>query len=48
MTYNYVIPSKDQEVSTYAELQNPLQKLNQVFYLDAHIVDICVMLEDLS
>ena len=35
------------KVSTYADLQNPLQKLNQVLYLDAHILDICATLEDL-
>ena len=31
----------------YPDVQNPLEKLNEVPYLDAHILDICATLEDL-
>ena len=38
------LPSLNPNISA---VQNPLRKLNQVLYLDAHILDICITLEDL-
>ena len=39
--------SQNPNVSGHANLQNPLRKLDQVLYLDAHILDTCTTLEQL-
>ena len=41
------IPFQKFKVSAYADLQNPLWKLNKVLYHNAHILDMCATLKDL-
>ena len=43
---SHTTPSQKPKISAHADLQNPLQKLNKVLYLDTHISDICAILED--
>ena len=39
--------SQQPNVSVYAYLEDPLQTLNQVYYLDAYMLDNCAALEGL-
>ena len=44
---NHTTPSQDLKVSAYANLWNLIKIMNHVLYLDLHILEICVKLEDL-
>ena len=40
-------PFQRPKLSAYAELWNPLQKMNHILYLYTYILDICATLQDL-